>query len=45
MKAQIGVKAAYRVAESPAPIYMAGICIGSACAAAVILFLLGALAL
>lgn len=45
MKAQIGVKAAYRVAESPAPIYVAGLCIGIACATTVVLFLLGALAL
>lgn len=44
MKAQIGMKA-YRVVDSPAPIYMAGICIGSACAAALILFVLGALTL
>lgn len=43
MKAQIGVKAAYRVAESPAPIYMAGLCIGVACAVAMILLFLGAL--
>lgn len=45
MKAQIGVKAAYRVAESPTPIYMAGLCIGIASAAAMILLLLGALSL
>jgi|GEM_PF-4334754 len=44
MKAQIGTKA-YQVADSPGTIYMAGICIGSACAAVLILFVLGALAL
>jgi len=44
MKTQLGTKA-YRVVDSPGPIYMAGICIGSASAAVLILFVLGALAL